>query len=579
MNKFLTLRVWILLIALVLAVIAISPNPWAEGIEIVSIDPSSDAAQNGLSVGQILTSIGDMEITSFQDVSDALAFIAYPSQDVLVQTTDEDVTYSVTNDLGFIVDENLTVIASHVNVTLGSTLLSVNGEEVTNYTTFKDVYDTLIPTKTIRIETDEGLFAYISREVPDITIGEVQKTHLVFGLDFTGGTRVLLQPVSTEEITDDDITMLIDVLGNRLNVYGLSDIQIRSAQDWAGNKFVLVELAGVTQKEVQDLISQQGKFEAKVGDTVVFEGGKESIPYVCRNDGTCSGVRTCDPTASGYQCTFQFSITLGQDGAETFANATQSLDVVPAENGQKYLSKTIDFYLDGQLVDSLQIASSLKGQATTSIVISGPGFGETQSAALEDATINMNKLQTILITGSLPFDLQIVKLDSITSVLGKDFLRNVLLVAVLSFVAVSLVIFLRYRKIKIIFPILLTLASEVLLILGFAAAVGWNLDMVAIAGILAAIGTGVDDQIVIIDQALSGTATSNWQQRLKRAFFIIFAAYATTVAAMIPLWNAGAGLIRGFAVTTIVGVTIGVFITRPAFATIIEKMGLQDEEK
>src|SRR3989338_5775462 len=219
MNKFLTLRVWILLIALVLAVIAISPNPWAEGIEIVSIDPSSDAAQNGLSVGQILVYIGDQEITSLQDVSDTLVFFAYPAQDIVVKTTDEDVTYSVTNDLGFIVDENLTVIASKVNVTLGSTLLSINGEEVTNYTLFKDVYDTLIPTRMIRIETDEGLFAYLSREVLDITVGEVQKTHLVFGLDFTGGTRVLLQPVSTEEITDDDITMLIDVLGNRLNVY------------------------------------------------------------------------------------------------------------------------------------------------------------------------------------------------------------------------------------------------------------------------------------------------------------------------------------------------------------------------
>ena len=41
---------------------------------------------------------------------------------------------------------------------------------------------------------------------------------------------------------------------------------------------------------------------------------------------------------------------------------------------------------------------------------------------------------------------------------------------------------------------------------------------------------------------------------------------------MIPLWNAGAGLIRGFAVTTIVGVTIGVFLTRPAFAVVIEKL-------
>ena len=84
MNKFLTLRVWILLIALVLAVIAISPNPWAEGIEIVSIDPSSDAAQNGLSVGQILVSIGDQEIKSLQDVFYKLVFFFFSSQNIVV---------------------------------------------------------------------------------------------------------------------------------------------------------------------------------------------------------------------------------------------------------------------------------------------------------------------------------------------------------------------------------------------------------------------------------------------------------------------------------------------------------------
>jgi len=39
---------------------------------------------------------------------------------------------------------------------------------------------------------------------------------------------------------------------------------------------------------------------------------------------------------------------------------------------------------------------------------------------------------------------------------------------------------------------------------------------------------------------------------------------------MLPLWWMGAGLIRGFALTTIAGVTIGVLITRPAYAKIIE---------
>ena len=41
---------------------------------------------------------------------------------------------------------------------------------------------------------------------------------------------------------------------------------------------------------------------------------------------------------------------------------------------------------------------------------------------------------------------------------------------------------------------------------------------------------------------------------------------------MIPLFNAGAGLVRGFAITTIIGVSIGVFITRPAFSSLMEKI-------
>ena len=48
--------------------------------------------------------------------------------------------------------------------------------------------------------------------------------------------------------------------------------------------------------------------------------------------------------------------------------------------------------------------------------------------------------------------------------------------------------------------------------------------------------------------------------------------YATVVVAMIPLIFAGAGLLKGFAITTIIGVTIGVFITRPAYSDFVEVM-------
>lgn len=576
MKEYFTWRVWILLFAILLGFLALAPNPWASGVEIVSVESGSDAAQFGLTSGQELLFINSQKITTEHDVLTVLDSFTYEEQDITVKTSAEEVVYSVTNDLGFLVDSNLTILESSVNLSEGSTLLEINGEEVTSLDSFEDMYNTLIPKKTFEIQTDSGLIAYLSRETPAFVVAEAQKTNLAFGLDFTGGTRVLLQPVSATEVTDEDVTNLIDVLSNRLNVYGLSDIKIRRASDWEGNKYVLVELAGVTEDEVKQLIAQQGKFEAKIGDELVFEGGKEDIPYVCRNDGTCSGIRSCQQDSGVWTCSFDFTITLSQEAAEKQADVTSGLDVV-SQAGQKYLNGSLDLYLDGDLVDSLLISENLKGQATTGISISGPGYGSTEIAALEDATANMNTLQTILITGSLPFDLEIAKLDTISPVMGESFLRNILFVAILSVIAVGIVIFLRYRKIQYVFPVMFTLLAELFLILGFAAVVKWNLDIAAIAGILAAIGTGVDDQIVILDEAVRGRKEStNTKERLKRAFFIIFAAYATTVVAMLPLWNAGAGLLRGFALTTIAGVTIGVFLTRPAFAAFIEKM---DHEK
>ena len=119
--------------------------------------------------------------------------------------------------------------------------------------------------------------------------------------------------------------------------------------------------------------------------------------------------------------------------------------------------------------------------------------------------------------------------------------------------------------------LLLTSFSELVIILGIAALIKWNLDLPSIAGILATIGTGVDQQIVILDEARTGRDTGI-KQRLKRALFVIMGAYLTSLVALLPLYWAGAGLFKGFALTTIIGITAGVLITRPAFADIVKKM-------
>lgn len=57
---------------------------------------------------------------------------------------------------------------------------------------------------------------------------------------------------------------------------------------------------------------------------------------------------------------------------------------------------------------------------------------------------------------------------------------------------VSLIVYLRYRTLILVLPIIVTTLAELLLILGTASLVHWNIDLAAIAGILAAIGTGVE---------------------------------------------------------------------------------------
>jgi preprotein translocase subunit SecD len=183
----------------------------------------------------------------------------------------------------------------------------------------------------------------------------------------------------------------------------------------------------------------------------------------------------------------------------------------------------------------------------------------------------MKRLQTILITGSLPVKMDVVKADSISPVLGDDFVKNALIMSILAMLAVAGVILIRYRNLKVAIPMLFTMVSEVTLIMGVASLIQWNIDMAAIAGIIVAVGTGVDDQIIIADETLRGESQKfGWKERFKRAFFIIMVAYFTSVAAMVPLLFAGAGLLKGFALTTILGISIGVFITRPAYAAVIQ---------
>ena len=223
------------------------------------------------------------------------------------------------------------IIPAEVQPTARERILSVNDIPTPTVDEYYAVQAQLHPNMTVRIQTDKQSYTILTSAGTDekVDLGakvrEASSSNLRMGLDLEGGTRILLQPVG--EISAEDLETTVNSLKERLNVYGLRDIMVRSASDLEGNDFILIEIAGVTEDEIQELLAKQGKFEAKIGNETVFFGGKKDITYVCRS-ADCSGIDPragCSRAQDVYHCRFFFQITLSPEAAQHHADITRNL--------------------------------------------------------------------------------------------------------------------------------------------------------------------------------------------------------------------------------------------------------------
>jgi preprotein translocase subunit SecD len=63
-----------------------------------------------------------------------------------------------------------------------------------------------------------------------------------------------------------------------------------------------------------------------------------------------------------------------------------------------------------------------------------------------------------------------------------------------------------------------------------------------------------------------------FSSRIGKAFVIIIGAASTVIIAMSPLVVMGFGTLKGFAITSIIGVFIGVIVARPVYGVIIKEL-------
>jgi protein-export membrane protein SecD len=496
--------------------------------------------------------------------------------------------------------------SSITNIAANEIIYEINDMPVTEELLQNDYFGT------VKFLTNKGEKFVNANGSLGIEADAVASSNLKFGLDLKGGVHAVIEPNITGNDTET-ISQIISTLQTRINVYGLRESVFRPIYH-EGKGFVEISIAGGSKEELRNLLENQGKFESKIDVILRTVGGSGTLkldkPYsVMINNGSVvignisarpgesfeisgisfllnsvesgsinltstvfngADIRTVffDPQRSriesqnpGYQ--WSFAIQLSQDGAQRFAWITSNLDIIP---GKAQLSSPIVLFLDNNLVDSLSISSQLKGKTETEILITG--YANTKDDAIKERA----RMQSILKSGALPTSVTVVQLESISPTLGIGFLKNAMMAGLAAIVGVICVVSIRYRRPKIVLPMLIISLSEVLIILGVASWINWTIDLPSIAGIIATIGTGVDSQIIIIDQALRGEEkTLTLREKLKRAFFVVFGSGGTVIAAMIPI-TIILYAFRGFAITTIIGVLIGILIARPAFGAIVQRI-------
>jgi preprotein translocase subunit SecD len=210
------------------------------------------------------------------------------------------------------------------------------------------------------------------------------------------------------------------------------------------------------------------------------------------------------------------------------------------------------------------------GMPSFSYMVTGSASGSGEEKwhnAMEEA----KRIETLLKSGALPVSVSVGSSVSIPSPLGKQFLTLSFIALGVALLAIAIFIAIRYKHPTFVFPILGISLAELIVLMSVIGS--FTIDVAAMAGIIAAIGVGVDAQIVITDELLK----SRNKESLKRAFGIIGANVLVAITVMLPLLFSNLVEVINFALSSIFGALLGYLISRPAYAFLLESLFLKNE--
>ncbi len=380
------------------------------------------------------------------------------------------------------------------------------------------------------------------------------KRQFKLGLDLSGGTHLVyradVSKIDPKDV-DDLMSSLRGVIERRINVYGVSEpvVQVESGGigvAGADAHRLSVDLPGVTDiKEAVALIGQtpllqfkteapitvtpndKGQIEAKVGLQKEYVETKLTGQYLKHAS------LQFDPQTSAPTINLEFN----KEGADLFQQITK-------EN----VGKTVAIYLDGALLSAPTVQQEISGGQA---VITG-SFTPAEAKAL------VGRLNS----GALPVPIELVSTQTIGPILGERAVTAGAHAAAIGFLAIALFLILWYRVPGLI--AVLALMVYVGIVLSLFKLIPVTLTAAGLAGFIISLGIAVDANVLIFERSKEELRAGRTIEDAIRTGFhrawtsIRDSNYSSLITALI-LFSFGTSLIKGFALTFMIGVLVSLF--------------------
>ncbi|HEK1039798.1 TPA: protein translocase subunit SecD [Proteus mirabilis] len=392
-------------------------------------------------------------------------------------------------------------------------------------------------------------------------------------LIFRNGDNNSLKAIFTDERLRDARTYAVQqnitILRNRVNQLGVAEplvqrqgadrivVELPGIQDTARAKEILGATATLEFRLVNTNVDPSALETGRIPGDSEVKYTRDGRPTILYKRVVLTGDHITDSTSQADEYGQpQVSISLDSAGGSIMSNFTK-------DNVGKPMATLFVEYKDSGKRDENDRAILVKNEEVINVANIQTRLGNNFRITGISNANEARQLSLLLRAGALIAPIQIVEERTIGPTLGLQNITQGLEACLWGLIASVAFMIIYYRKFGVIASTAL-LANLVLIVGGMSLLPGATLTMPGIAGIVLTLAVAVDANVLINERIKEELRNGRSVQQAihegyKGAFSSIIDANLTTLITAVILYAVGTGSIKGFAITTAIGVATSMF--------------------